>query len=284
MLSLTEFYGTKDWIKVLGLVLIALVYSNAILNIFTLFLHLTFISLILMFARSINNFYGAIKEGEKNYVFLAIKKHGKKKVKMLVFLPLIISLLFLPYYISSTLSFISAIFLIFLSYSYSSPPFRLRNKKYFDIIWNVVGAVSIFSTIFLFHSSPNILFFFFVFYVAWFYFVSEILHQLSHYNKDYKLKRITTCISLGKEKMLFILKNSFILSTILSTIFLLALKRNPFFLPIIFIFFNCLRYRRIFGSANQDFEKLRTRIYGVEEGLTYLILGILLKILNLALI
>ncbi len=273
MLSLINFYAVKDWVNVLGLVVIAFFASSSMIFNLSLVLLLIVCSLLLAFARSINNYFDAILEKEKNYIQTSIKKFGKNKALFLVGMPALISILLISIFVESTLAVAFSLIFIFLAYSYSSPPFRFRNRTFLDAPINILGAVSIFTFAFLVDGQLNLIFYFFLIYVAWYYFLSEFLHQLSDYNFDKKSNRITTCVKLGTKKFFKILRFSFVIPFLVSLIFIFIFYGNIFvILPIIFLVFNLLRFRKIFSrDLNQNFENVRTSIYGVHEGLLYIL-------------
>jgi len=270
MIDLLNFYRVGDWIKVLGLVLIGYFAATSYFE-FSLIIHLIAASLSMAFARALNNYYDTKIQKEKNYVDYVSKEIGSAKTLFLCFLPLILLIFFIKFYLSSFLSLSVLLLAIALAYVYSAPPFRFRNKTFIELPINVIGGICAFAFVFLYYSLPNLLFYFFIFSIGWYYFIAECLHQLGDFKKDKKVRRITTAIKLGKVKFLNMLKATSFFAFIISSIFLYKFIDTKFLvLPIIFIIINFMRMLKIL-KLKSDFDKIRTKIYGVEEGLLYLL-------------
>ncbi|MEM2266330.1 MAG: hypothetical protein QXF20_05015 [Candidatus Hadarchaeales archaeon] len=78
-----------------------------------------------MSAYAINDYFDFKLKGEKNFSSRMTKKMGEKKTLILAFLPLLL----LPLALFTTLpTFLSLLFLLFLTLSYSAPPFRLKER------------------------------------------------------------------------------------------------------------------------------------------------------------
>ncbi len=266
---LLKFYRIQDWIKVLGLVLIPCILFNASpADIFKL---LFISSLLLAYGFSVNDFFDFKCRGEENLVGRTYKKEKYITILLLLVPPL--TSLYLSIVIFST-PFSHIFFVLdFLLFSfYSIPPFRLRDKKICDIICNSTMFPLIFVySYFYFSSSLSSLFFFFFIIFTLYFTISEIIHQLSHFSKDETSGRISTAIWLGKRTSLKIINLIALANILFSLVFILFL---PLF-SIISLFFSILRVYRI-NSWKSTFSQLRNKIYGMEEGLIYVLFLLLL--------
>ncbi|MEM5832120.1 MAG: UbiA family prenyltransferase [Candidatus Aenigmatarchaeota archaeon] len=275
---LIEFYRIKDWFKILGYPLIGLLLANSDIEIFIVNIIISALGLAYCF--SINDYWDHLKEGEKNYVGKIIETQGKKKVLFACFFPFFLCLPLLLLIKSYPL----IIFLCFmlLASIYSMPPIRLRNKPILDLIMNSLMFPCLFAFSFFdsFNSLTTFIFFFINF--IYYFFVSELIHQMAHYKKDKSCGRTTTLILLGKKKTLYFLKIVPIFPLLFSSYFLFSLDIEIITFAMISIVTNLMRIKKFKKlTLKTDFCELRTKIYGLEEGISYFLAIFIFKLINL---
>jgi 4-hydroxybenzoate polyprenyltransferase len=263
-----KFYRVSDWIKVLGLVLIPCILFKASI---TDTLKLIFItSLLLAYGFSINDFFDFKLRGEKNLVAEMYKKKKHTTLLMLI-LPPLLSLYFSFFIFSMSFSLLLFLLAFIICYVYSAPQVRLRDRKILDILSNSMFILIFCYSYFYFTQSISLIFLFFLILYINYFLVSEIIHELSHWKRDKSSGRVSTVIWLGEEASLAFAKLIIISGIIVSLIFYFFFSSYFKILPIVSILFSFFRLMRI-KSWKYPFYKLRTKIFGSEEGILYIIL------------
>lgn len=270
-MDLSRFYRFRDWVKNLGLCLLAYT-TNEISSFPFLLLNLFQSSLLLSYLFSINNFFDYKILKEKNYIS-SLKIEDWKKI-ILCALPIfvLIPTLFIKY----NFIFIAMVLLfIFLSTIYSAPP-RLRDKTFFDVFANcLIFTVFYLQSYFFSNEKFNLNSIFFVLIVFLYLLFQEILHQLAHFKKDKKSGMKKTVVSIGFERSISFLKGLPIIYSFIA--FLLFFITNEFVF-VVMLFFNLLRINKTKEiNKDSDFLYLRDNVYGIYEFVTYILLNIWLK-------
>jgi 4-hydroxybenzoate polyprenyltransferase len=271
-----KFYRVSDWIKVLGLVLIPCILFKASI---TDTLKLIFItSLLLAYSFSINDFFDFKCRGEKNLVGETYKMEKNISI-LLLLIPSFMLICFLAVIFPT---FLSRIFFIldFLIFSlYSIPPFRLRDRKIIDVLSNSLMFPLILLYSYFYFTVSFSLFLLLLFLSFFFYFlVSEIIHEIAHSKKDRLTGRITTAAWLGRKRSIKLIKLILFLSLPVFILFIVFLPHSFNIFPIVSSIFSLLRIDRI-NSWRKSFSKLRNKIYGTEEGVIYIGLLLIFKLL-----
>ena len=277
IVEILSFYRVRDWIKSLGFCLLGLITSKKffLTDTITFFLGILQALFLFSFLFSFNDFWDHMEEGEKNKVGELIKKFGKKKVFTICILPLLLSLIPLILNFSTTyLVYYSAF--IFFSVIYSIPKVRLRNIPFVDIASNI----SIFTLIFLqsyffVNQRLTLKAYFFLSWIALYIFSQEILHQISHLSKDRAHERETTISILGLRKSLLLLRFSVLLQALAGILILMTYRALLIYGIVMFSFgFFRFIYSCKFGYKT-NFEKVRDKMRGIEEGSIYLAFSLL---------
>jgi 4-hydroxybenzoate polyprenyltransferase len=273
---LIKFYRVKDWIKNLGIFLLAFTTNKAFqLLTFSHFVVLSYGGLLFAFAYSINNYFDALLANEKNFILFLLKekKFSKRKVVILCFLPFFF---LLPLFLQlCSLNFICiSILLLWLAVVYSAPPLRLKNIPFFDLVINFLFFPLIYVQTVLFFSYFSAHALILTIILAFNFALYELIHQMAHLNMDKKAGRITTTIKLGAQTTLSIIKGMPLIFILSILPFILFAKKTIFCLLLGAIGFNLLRichFRKL--TTNSNFAKLRNWMF-LSEGLCYLIINL----------
>jgi 4-hydroxybenzoate polyprenyltransferase len=275
-MNLIKLYRAKDWIKSLGFCLLGL-NLGFVQYPPLLFLGLIQSILLFSFLFSFNDFFDYIIHKEKNYIGKIIAESilPKELVFLLCLLPLILSVI--PLFLKFSVEYIILYSLfITLSISYSLPKVRLRDIPFIDIICNVFFFSLIFLQSYFFLNSiatPKV--YFLLFWIIFYIFSHEILHQIYHFNRDRESGRLTTAILLRKKRSINLLKFSFLLPIIFGVLVYSSFPNLEIF-AVIMILFSFLRFFYIYSfNEKSDFKKLRNGLYGIFEGGLYFILNFL---------
>jgi len=255
-LSILRFYRVRDWIKNLGIPLIGMFLASPF-NL-SFILPLVQFSLAYSFAFSINDTFDLNK---------------RKKLYLLVSLiPLFI--LFPMLQFNSTLSLLFILLFVFLFFLYSVPVMQLKRHFIFSIPINslCIGAFTFLGSYFFFsatiHFKEIILSTFFTCLIA----IYEIIHQISHMRNDKKSNLLSLPVVIGIRNSM---KTAIAIQIFVLLVSIFSLIVN-FWSNLIFvgsIMFSFLRIRRL-QSWRQNISKLRDRIFGLEEGIFYLLFSI----------
>jgi len=255
---LIEFYRFKDWYTSIGIFIVGLTMNLNILSLFSLIIPV----LIAAHIFSINSYFDYFIKKEKNIVNDLHKKYSKRFLFFLCVLPLFF--LFIYPYSNLRIIFL-VILLIVLADSYSCPPTRFKENGILGLVINSICGAILFligyfqNNEFLTQESIflSIIFFNYVM-------LNEILHQLSDPNE----------VSNSLPKILSF-KNTEKLTkiVILITLFIGIIYSFFFYLPYSFIsiIFSLLRFRRL--SKTKNYKWLRGHLFGLHEGIFYLLLN-----------
>lgn len=267
-----KFYRVKDWIKNLGIVVIGLVLAGS-LDIRIFLVILTHTSFLLAHSFSINDFYDFKLMKEANYISKKIKK-GTSEQRILAFtlLPLfgiLATSLFLPF---NSLMF-TLLFILFFN-MYSCPPLRLKRNWFFSLFINslCIGAflflISYFSAAGSLTNKAVMLVVIFFNYI----FSTELIHQISHMKKDKKarIRSFPNAYGIKNSLKLFQLSQSIVVIMSLYLLYVDFYLYTIFIGTIVFSLSRILKVRG-FYLKRTNFKKMRNRMYGLYEGLYYLI-------------
>lgn len=275
-----KVYRVKSWIKNLGIPLLAFLLNKEN-NISMLLSVLAHESLLFAHAFSINDFFDFKLMNENNYISNQIKK-GESEVKYLILtiLPLLPALVFTLFLPTSVLIF-SFLFVLFFD-SYSCPPTRLKRHWFPSFLINPVAISTLpFLTVYFLFSNTlttQALLFLIIFFA--YILSSEILHQIAHRKKDKKGKIQSFPNIYGIKNSLKLFQAIQVFLALISVYFLFTDFFSHSFL-LLTIFFSLLRIVKIrnINIRRTNFEKIRNEIYGMQEGICYLVW---LLIFNLA--
>jgi 1,4-dihydroxy-2-naphthoate octaprenyltransferase len=163
---------------------------------------------------------------------------------------------------------------VFFAVTYSIPKIRIRNKPLLGFLWNPFLALSIFSGVFLIYSKVNYEFLIIAVGISLFYFFSEILHQLDHYEIDKEDGRRTLVTLWGKEYTRGLAKKlSWLiipLGVFWGILFFLEVQWGILFSIIFFI--NSWRVLKLMNiKPNNKIKKVRSSFGGKIEMILYII-------------
>jgi len=176
---------------------------------------------VFSFTFAINNFYDADSDREnprrKNVNAIASGKISKKTGKVLNFFLAIIPMIICIFYKIEL--FILCFTFLFIVWSYSAPPFRLKGRPPTDVIWHFFGFVVavLFGT--YFSGSINTLILLFALSLGIFSTVGQLGNHYSDYNFDKSSGTKTFAVWIGLEKT----KKTINVLTFIHLIFLLPL-------------------------------------------------------------
>lgn len=270
-INLLEFYRVKDWIKNLGISLIAFLTATSSFN-FSIFqqilLFLVAMILAYAYAFSINDFFDYQLSKEINYIGKIIRKFKEKTVVFLCFVPLIcFSLIIL--FLNKVSSYLLFFFVLFYTL-YSIPPFRIKRYYFFSIPVNAIciGLLTYISAYFLLADEITFKVVMFSIIFCSYLVFQEIIHQIAHKKKDKNVSIHSLPNVIGIKKALKISIISQIVPIIGILIALVLDTKNLIFIAS--IFFSFLRILKISKvTIKTDFNKLRNETYGVYEGVYY---------------
>ena len=271
-ISLVEFYRVKNWIKITGLSILGLTSSVITTNISILFMGVLQSIFLLSFLFAYHDYNDYLVENKNYPIGKLIRKSisNKKTVLVLVLLPLVLSLLPLVLNFSVGYGIFYLIFVI-LSIGYSSPKIRLGDIPVVDTL----VVISLYSLIFIqsfffTNTMINEKFYFLLLWSISFYFLTEFLHQLSHYKNDVN----STVKFLGNKKAISILKYSLFIPIFGSIAFYLLFPELKYYC-IIMLLSGSIRYIYLMKKIEKtNFEELRHKMGGFIEGMIYLFLNI----------
>ena len=282
------FYFRNDWVKATGLVLLGFVGGSSPsiiqnLNSFGVYLNLVAGSLLLCYARILNDYFDAKIDREENHITPFTNKYKNVLILFLLHLPLIIACCI--FYVTTPNLYASIAFglFVFFATTYSIPKIRIRNKPVLGFLWNPFLALSIFAGSFLTYSKVNYEFLILAVGISLFYFFSEILHQLDHYKNDKQKGRKTIATKDGIESVLSHLKRSKYLTIPLFIVWvcLLIFKSQLLILYSIMFITNIWRIIRLNKDiTDSSFKRLRTKIGGKMEIVLYIIYFTILPLLS----
>jgi len=267
-----KFYRVKDWIKNLGIPLIALVLVQKT-YFFQGFFLLFQLALAFAYSFAINDFFDHFISKERNYLGNVLKQLGKRKALFLCILPLFgifVSFIFF----SSLLAIIPLTFIIILFTLYSVPPFRLKRHYILSLpINSLCIAILPFLFILSFYGTyPEqatvflILFFLYIFF-------HEIIHQIAHFKYDKKSGIRSFPVVFDFKRSLLIIKISLIIYILIVVFFIFI---NPYsnFIFVISILFSFYRLYKLSKTPLdlKRFSIIRNKLYGVHEFISYLII------------
>lgn len=274
---LIEFYRIKDWIKNLGIFLLAFATVSFKGLTISHILILAYGGLLFSYAFSINNYYDSLLANEKNFITFLVnkKKVSRRMVFALCILPLAPLLVFI-FLLQSILFALFSLFLIFLATIYSAPPLRLRDKPFFDVCINSVFFPLFYTQTILFFSYFSLEALMLTIILVFNFGLYELIHQMCHFDADKKTGRITTAIKMGSGTTILIIKYMPLVFIFSILPFLLVGNRKISTLLLgtwSFNLFRVYQFRNL--SVNSSFKKLRSNVF-LGEGIYYLIVNLIL--------
>ncbi|MDI3543819.1 MAG: hypothetical protein PWQ28_100 [Candidatus Woesearchaeota archaeon] len=284
--DLFKFYIRSDWVKASGLILLGIVAGATpnliqLLSETGLYIGIVAASLLLCHARLINDFYDAKKCNEQNNLTHYVEVLGEKFVFFLVNVPLIFAIILFLLIRIRILSFMLFALFVFFSVVYSAPKKRLRDNWILGFVLNPLLAELIFMASFLIYGEINNSFFVLSAGVLSFYFISELVHELSHLEKDKGTGRVTLVMKIGKDKIAKFLSGLWRIYPLLILISFF-LYFVDFKIAVLFSIFSVFNIWRFFKLKEIDSEKnlecLRSSLLGKTEILLYIFYFIILSI------
>lgn len=269
-MEILKLYRIKDWIKNIGICLVALTLYASQFKLLYL-LPLIEFSLAYAFVFSINDFFDYKSRGERDFVYNKVKEGWNQK--LIFIFDLIPLFILLPLLFFGNLIYLSFVSLFIILFSlYSIPPIALKRNYFLSVPINAIciGTLTFLGSYFFLKSiiSSTVITFSIVFtsLIACY----EIIHQISHLEKDRKMKIKSLPIVFGirnSVKIIFILQ----FLSIMIALFAMFIDFNSNFIFIVTIFFSTLRIFRIY-KWDKDFGELRSKIFGIHEVLFYIFL------------
>jgi len=263
-----KFYRVRDWIKNLGIPLVGILSTR--LDLFSIFFSLILSSLCLAYAFSINNFYDM-----KNI-------RNKKGFLILSIIPLIISFIISFFFSMEMLLFTLGFTILYTLYSMN--PIRLKKHWIFSLTINTfcLGVLLLLIGLYSVSNTLSLISFTFLMIYSSFILTSEIIHQIAHVEEDKKERINSFPIAFGIKNSLKLVK---FIQLLLLVFLLFVIFSNPkinfiFFPTIIFCFLRFVKINSL-NLNDVNFSKLRTKMYGLQEGTSYVIILILKDILVL---
>lgn len=226
MLSdLIKIYRVKDWVHFLGLPLLGYFKFNEE-NPKRLLFILISSAFYLAFAAVLNNWYDRhldINQSLKNPFSKNFDRFNFYNIRTVIILPLVLTLIFA--YLSSTIVFLIMLIGIFFSYSYSSPPFRLKSIPVVGTLSNIlvfipllyIGPVSIEN-----HYSEM---FYLAVFCSFVVIIMQLFHEIEDMEDDQKGKIYTIPVIFGKKEAIHL--NQFL--AIFFMLYCLLLSYQGFF-------------------------------------------------------
>jgi len=272
LIDVWKFYRVKDWVKNLGIPLVALFLARQ-LEILAFFIILIHSSFLLAYSFSINDFFDFKLMEENNYTSKKIKQGAPERgVLLLILLPffgIFATSLFLPFR-----TIVLTLIFIILFGIYSCPPLRLKRHWLFSLLINPICIGVLLFLISYFSMSNQLTNKAFMFVIVFFSYIfsTELIHQIAHMKKDKKARIRSFPNEYGIRTTLRIFQFAqFIVAA--ASLYLLYID---FYLHAIFIgtiLFSLLRTSKVraFDVKSTDFEKMRNRMYGSYEGIYYII-------------
>lgn len=274
MINILKFYNVNNWIRNLGVPLIAILNLNYFPNPLYLVVILLQIALLQGYSFAINNYYDAKIRKEKNYIAYMLKIYLSHKVLFLCILPVIFLILTLSIFHGNLILLL--LYTLIYDFLYEIPPFRLKRSSFFSIISSATSLVLIpylyaylsFTNVF---SIKAVIFLFILFFYMAFH---EVIHQMAHLKKEKVLPK-----TLGIKKGIKVAQLLLLIPILFSII---AIVLNPvqnyiFIITILFSVFRIYKFFNIELKPN-TFEKIKYswhKFYSVHEGILYVILLIL---------
>lgn len=200
--------------------------------------------------------------------------HNKNITFFMIIFPLLILFITLPFTPFVSLIFL-LLFLILFSL-YSIPPFRLKKHFISSLTINAlsIGAFSFLGSYFFAKQTIDLKTLIFPAVFTMLMLIYEIIHQISHMKNDKKDKIKSLPLSIGIEKSL---KAAIIIQLLILVIAGMALLIGSWNILLFLgtFIFSILRIWRIKSSKNK-YPEIRNKIFGLEEGIYYFAVLILL--------
>jgi 4-hydroxybenzoate polyprenyltransferase len=269
-----KFYRIEDWVKNLGVTLIGILISENI-DILRGTIALLLSSFLLGYAFSLNNYCDWEFGKERNYISkLKIKERNKI---MLILFPFFASFfLVLIFFIYKLILLLSFFFFTFFYTFYSFPP-RWKKDWKSSLFINTfcLGALLLFIGYFSQTNSLNRAFFIFLFLYLSYFLTSEILHQISHMEKDEKAGIKSFPNEFGIKKSVRLMQTIQVIVIGFSVSLIVFLQRI-LFIPLAIIVFSILRTYQIKKVKDcRSANSLRNKMYGTHEGVFYVFILII---------
>lgn len=211
---------------------------------------------VLVSSYSLNDYFDWKNQGEDNFLSKSVKgkKLSEKQALLLTLVPLILvaGLVF----VKSGSSLILFAFGLFLAFAYSSPPFNLKQKKFFGLIAAPTASLILFLQGFLILGQLNQNVILLAIVLLFFQLQSDLLHILDDSLTKESVKK------LNQQKALFWLKRLPLVSLCASLIFSLI---NPIF--IVSFVFSLRRYLSLRSFKLSDVKKVRRNLLSQEFSL-----------------
>ncbi len=277
-----RFYRLDFCLRNLGLGLMALLTLEALPGIFPASLAIFQILLVQMQSFSANNYFDSFIWGEDNYISELVREGvSKKRIVFLLFLPVLILMLTLPF---SDKSFMILILYMFLFSLYQLPGVRKVFKEHYlpSIIINSICLGTILYLYPFIFLSGGITFTALIFSLIFFFYMSfhEVVHQIAHMGDDriYSLPQAAGIPGASRIGVGFLV--------LAASAAAWALIRDPsrYFFFTVTVIFSLVRILKLFRikPERESFSKIRNsadKFYSFQEGACYAALLVLRHIL-----
>ena len=257
LIKINTIYRITDWLPFLGFALIGFLLKVSYIDITSLrhlFFILIFSSLLLSYAYSLNDYFD---------------KGGKRKYFLL---PLVFSVILLPFFNSGQILWIVIFFVLFTLYSLEWV--ALSKSPVVGTLINTIGFLSIFMIGHMTKEGIAMVGVIFLFLLSIYQTISQLIHEKVHLKEDIESGRKTSVFYLKEKTELFI--KGMLILTLPLALFLL-LRTN-------FIFFGiaCILFSLFFLIKASQIDKQLRKTYkldGMIVGLFFL-LDYFLRIYN----
>jgi len=181
---------------------------------------------------------------------------------------------FISFFVSVKIVLIVVSFITLFSL-YSMKPIRLKRYWFFSLPINTIclGVLLFLLGYFFVSNDINLISLTFLTIYSSFIFSSEIIHQIAHKKDDEKEGISSFPIVFGVKTSLKLVQFiQLALMTFVGYLIIIDIKTNFIFIPaIIFSFLRVIKIRSL-SLRTTNFSKLRENIYGVHEGLAYVLI------------
>ncbi|MFH1402680.1 MAG: UbiA family prenyltransferase [Candidatus Altiarchaeota archaeon] len=273
-----RFYRVRDWVKNTGTLFIGFmcgmhVEASATHVPYPLLLVLAYLVFAYMLSFSVNDFFDGRHGNERNYASEYLGRTSKPVAAMLYGIPLTLMalLLCLTWFVTHSIPLILVmVFPVILTLAYSIPPFRAKKHFLFSLPLNAacIGVFQLLAGYLTVTDSINYLIVMLSLVYGNYILLHETIHQISHLKDDVNAGVRSLPSVLGVRETIRML----VLSQLLFSLILLAnIMLFHSILPLIPLAFTAFRLKEVASSSEKtDFTRLRNRLYGIPEGLSYI--------------
>ncbi|MFB6207720.1 MAG: glycosyltransferase family 39 protein [Candidatus Nanohaloarchaea archaeon] len=259
--SIARAYRFGDWMPVVGIVLLG--WASRPTSLVTLGEGIVTALLLLSYSFISNDYFDS-KAGEESWI--GEINIGSAATTLMILLPLSMVAALLPFL--SGFQIAAVIAFVAINILYSAPPFRLTEKPFLSLLMNSMGGPVL---LFLGLSDevlPRSLIFLFLAY-AWFFLISELLHQFDDREQDVEASVPTIVTRWNPARIRGLLLKGLSGASLAGV---LAAFNYTDIAPLLlgFSLFNALRLLNLKDVPVGELGGYRSRVFGKTEGVFYL--------------